>query len=1007
MDQGGVPLLERQRETDLVTAALDRARQGEGGVVVFDGAAGLGKTGLLRVARDKGAAQGCTVLHARGSEFERDFPWAVVRQLFESQVGGAARGDRDIPALSGPAALARPLFAYGDGGDAAGGGQAHGAGGGAHASLDPGVEGEVYGALHGLYWLCRNLSARRPLLLVVDDAQWADELSLRFVGYLANRVDGAPIVIVLAGTLADDDDGGMGGDRGGGSDGCGGSDGRDLLMAAATSPSARVARLAPLSRKAVADAAAARLGRIAHESFVRACHTATGGNPLHLRELLEDAATRGIEPDEAAVAALHRLTPRRAAWNVRRRLGRLPSTVTDLAGAIAVLGADAEPRHCARVARIDHADVVAAAGALRDAGVLGPGVPYTFHGPLVGQVVYAGLSARERNAAHRRAAHCLADAESAPAAADHLCRTDPGADPWAVRVLRAAAREALLAADPRRAVRHLRRALAEPPADGDCARVLADLGAAELRARHPDCVDHLAGALRGLDDPVERQRVRLDLAAALTSAGRPAEARALLAEPLSPTAAPHDHAATRSLRSVLAWALPDDDTAARASESAPAGVDAAERGSLRGPDVRARAAGEALARGLPARRVARLARSAVAAGTRTGDVRAGERAGERDMELPPVTVAAWALAQCDQLPAAERALAEIARRSAEQGHTLAATTAEALRGTVLLDSGRIAEAETVARAVLRDQTGPCLTLIAVPVAAAALVHCLIETERLAEAEQTLRRTGLAGQLPDTAFSVPLRLARGRLWIRLERPAEGLAELLDCRGLAQRRGWLPPSAACAYLPDAAHALALAEGPHAARKIAAEEIVRARSFGAPRPLAAALRTHSELMGTGDGLARVEEAADLLAALPGTLEHARTLVALGSALRRAGNRTAARRRLTEGMERAHGFGARALHNAARAELRLAGARLTRTTAGPAAALTPAELRVAQKASIGLTNKEISRTLFVTVKTVEWHLSQAYAKLGIGKRSELPGALASAATAGSGGAIDERRTG
>jgi DNA-binding CsgD family transcriptional regulator len=361
-----------------------------------------------------------------------------------------------------------------------------------------------------------------------------------------------------------------------------------------------------------------------------------------------------------------------------------------------------------------------------------------------------------------------------------------------------------------------------------------------------------------------------------------------------------------------------------------------------------------------------------------------------DVDLASPALAAWTLAQCDDLGNAERALADIARQAASLGQPLATATAESLRARVLYDTGRLREAETVAREAMRYQSATSLRPACVPLAAAVLVHCLIDTDRPAEAEELLDRTGLESQVPASALFIPLRIARARLHIRLERFEAGLGELVACRELASRRGWLYPTAICEVLPDGVRAVAQVEGPRAARRFALEELGRARAFGAPRPLAVALRTYGELGGGAEGLALMEEADGLLSGLPDMLERARTSIALGSALRRAGQRSEARQRLTSGMELAHDIGATALDRVARSELRLAGVRLARAGVRSCETLTPAEERVAQKAAEGLSNREIAQALFVTVKTVEWHLSQAYAKLGIGRRSELPHALA-----------------
>lgn len=128
---------------------------------------------------------------------------------------------------------------------------------------------------------------------------------------------------------------------------------------------------------------------------------------------------------------------------------------------------------------------------------------------------------------------------------------------------------------------------------------------------------------------------------------------------------------------------------------------------------------------------------------------------------------------------------------------------------------------------------------------------------------------------------------------------------------------------------------------------------------------------------------------------LEHARALVDLGAALRRSGERAFAREQLRDGLELAHGCEATVLAERARGEPISTGARPRRAMRTGYDALTPSERRVAEMAGEGMSNRGIAQALFVTPKTVEMHLSRAYAKLDIGSRAQLPEALGSAVAA------------
>lgn len=131
-------------------------------------------------------------------------------------------------------------------------------------------------------------------------------------------------------------------------------------------------------------------------------------------------------------------------------------------------------------------------------------------------------------------------------------------------------------------------------------------------------------------------------------------------------------------------------------------------------------------------------------------------------------------------------------------------------------------------------------------------------------------------------------------------------------------------------------------------------------------------------------------MLESTPARLDHARALVELGAALRRANRRAEARERLRAGVETAHRIGALALVEQANDELAATGARPRKLVQTGVETLTASERRVAQLAAQEMTNKEIAQSLFVTVKTVEVHLSSVYRKLGIASRRQLASALA-----------------
>jgi predicted ATPase len=145
--------------------------------------------------------------------------------------------------------------------------------------------------LHGLYWLSANLAEERPLLLCVDDAHWADELTLRFILYTAHRIGDLRIAVVLSRRS---------GERGPRS---------ELLTQIASHPAATILRLRSLSMQAVEDFLRASLFPNADEEFCRACFDATKGNPFFLQELAVELASRDVEPSKEAAREIPELGP--------------------------------------------------------------------------------------------------------------------------------------------------------------------------------------------------------------------------------------------------------------------------------------------------------------------------------------------------------------------------------------------------------------------------------------------------------------------------------------------------------------------------------------------------------------------------------------------------------------------------------------------------------------------------------------------------------------------------
>ena len=242
----------------------------------------------------------------------------------------------------------------------------------------------------------------------------------------------------------------------------------------------------------------------------------------------------------------------------------------------------------------------------------------------------------------------------------------------------------------------------------------------------------------------------------------------------------------------------------------------------------------------------------------------------------------------------------------------------------------------------------------------------------------------------SAMLAPWHEALGRIALVDRREKDALGHFNDWREVTV--GIDNPACFAGWRSATALALASLGRTAEAEELAREELELARAFGAPRAISTALRAlahvgvHADLEGP---LAQLEEAVELAAASEARLEHGRAQLELGTMLRRVGRRSDAGRALGEALEIARACGARVLEERALEELEVAGTRVQRAALRGADALSPSERRVVALAIDGLSNRQIAEALFVTRKAVEWHLGNAYRKLDVRSRRELPAAL------------------
>jgi DNA-binding CsgD family transcriptional regulator len=929
MDRHGAPaLVERDRERAELGEGLAEACAGRGSLAVVEGQAGQGKTALLRDLRLQAAERGVEVLTATGAELERSFAFGVVRQLFEPALWRAGPDGRER-LFAGSAARVRPVF---DGDDAGGEGTDI-----SHARL------------HGLFWLCANLAGDGPLVLLVDDAHWADAPSMRFLDVLARRIEDLPVLLVVAARPAEP-----------------GAE-QDILDALAAAPAARAVHAGVLGADGVRALLERALGQAPEEPFVDACLEVTAGNALLVTELVRTLAAGGYAGKAGDVDAARHAVPRTVARAVIGRLRRLSPDALAVARALAVLGNRATPRRAAALAELERADADAAAATLVRAGLADPGGVRLTH-PLVGDAVVGELVAGVRSDWHRRAVGVLlADGAEPGEVAAHAAATEPDGDARTASVLLAAGRRALSDGAADVAVDLLRRALAEPPAGHDHPEVLLALGEAEARIGAPEAAAHLSAAVDA-PDPGIAARAALVGSGLLSLRDRPAEGAELLFRALARIEGT-GHPLEPRLRDARLQILPFH-APLRAEYRrllADAGPDASP--ALLSHLAQARALG-----GAPAGEVLALARRALGSGALVRE--SGDR-----LAYMHAFAALLSVEAADELARALDDATAVARRSGSRVTLGSLTNA---RSTWEHHFGDLRRAVDDAEQSLELLSAAGAQAALVP-ARVALAAALLDRGLLEEADRVVARHPAADRV--TGFH-GMHGVRARLRLVQGRPEEALRELEALHDIERRRGWVvsyrEPSRA-----TLARALAATGRPAEGLAVADRELALARRRGVA---GAQARAHLARAACLTGPARLDALEDAVAAAergPSREAQAQALAELGAELRRAGRRSEAREPLRRARHLARLCGASALEERVHEELVVAGARPQRVALAGIDALTAAERRVATLAAEGMRNRDIAETLFVTQKTVEVHLSRVYAKLGIAGRSQLDRAL------------------
>jgi DNA-binding CsgD family transcriptional regulator len=783
-----------------------------------------------------------------------------------------------------------------------------------------------------------------PLALLVDDAHWLDRPSAETLLFAARRLLADPIALVL--TVREGQPSLL--------------DGADL----------RTLRMAGLNRS---DAAELIDPSGVPDDLLERLYRATGGNPLALRELASEAF--------AALETLPRDAPVPISTSIAtaflHRFGALPEPTRRML--VLVAASDAcGPAVLARAAA-DLGLAIDDLAAAEKAGLVtvGPG-KIEFTHPLARAAMYADAAAPERRDAHRALAAALPDRD-ADQRAWHLAAASMGPNDVAADALGQAgerARErsayAVAAAAFERAAglasaEENRDRLLLAGADaawlaGDAGRALALLD--DARAHTPTAalmadIDHLRGQVALRRGPVTDGYALLVGAAAQIADTDPEQAVVILAE-------------------AAYGCFYTGDATAMMSAAERAVTLARRAGSRRATFFAAMAQGMALVVG--------------------GEGEAGAASARQAVEI---------LEQSEQLrddPAllAWAALGPLLLRELDTGRGLierASATARAqaalgalpyvlhllARDQATTDQWAAAETSYDEAIRLGRETGQRVELAAA-LAGLAWLQARQGNEAACH-EHATEASKLCDELGVGLYGVWVTQALGDLELGLGRPTaaieryEAQAEAMLLRGIADVD--LSP------VPELVDALMRVGREDDAAELAASFVAEATAKGQPWALARAARCRGLLARSGELAACFEEALRLHQRTPDAFETARTRLAYGARLRRARKRVAAREQLRAAIDVFARLGAQPWLEQAEAELAATGETARRRDVSTLDGLTPQELRIARLLADGMTTREAAAAIFVSPKTVEYHLGHVYAKLGINSREKLVEAL------------------
>ncbi|MEU8872212.1 AAA family ATPase [Streptomyces javensis] len=912
-------LAERDEELRVLTEVLDAGRRGAGAAVVIRGGIGCGKTELLTALKGRAANAGFLRLSAVGSWPERRSPGAVLSQLLCDEPKLAAC--RTIVGEVVKSAATAPV-------------------GGAPFGEQP-LDSATAAALHGLCTQVTRTADRVPVLLCVDDVQFADPLSMHWIVLLLRVLRSARIMLVLTDcTLS--------------------RQAHPQLQSELLRQPNYVAMTVPrLTPEGVTELLSQVLGDPLARELGGRCHAVSGGNPLLVRALTEDhrravavfdrAPTQlvvGESFGETVLSCLHRGRP--VLLRVAQALALVDERHTD-------------PGRLARVLDEDATVVARGIHALESAGLVDEG---RLRHPLARKMVLESMGVAEHRALHNRLATALyEEGAAATRVAEHVIRGETATCTWTVPVLREAAERYLLAN--RAADAHACLDAALRACDDDAERVVLRALVAStawmlnpsMSARH---LGELTVALRAGRLPDQHA---LKLAKYLLWHGRFQEAGHAIErmEARGHDADPAAGGELRATRELLSATYPGLVAALR-----PGPEDAAD------PRIRGAASlSHVLAHG-PDDRAVTDAEAALRTLRLSGDTQEWLMCAVSALSFAdrPESAAIW----CDHWLGEARA----------RHVPLWEAEFSSLRAGIALRQGDPLLACKFAQVALErvpaESWGVCL---GGPVA--NLVQAAVDIGDHKAAAEYLQIPITEGVF-NTRFGLYLLHARGRYHFAAGHPYAALDDFTTC-GDQMRRWEFDHPTVVPWRSEAARAHFAVGDQERARALAHEEL----EMTGPGHSRARGITLCALAAVGPSAARVgrlTEAVENLQKAGDRVRLAGALADLARAHVAAGRAERAQLALEMALRLADEAGiAAALGDLREQAQRIADLRTaSRLPESAVAALSGSERRVAALAARGCTNREISERLTITASTVEQHLTRIFRKLGVRSRQELP---------------------